>query len=104
MPSEWASSSAPAEIPVTKHIRVRDALGSYLLEPVADNRTRVTWQMYVDPAGALPAWLVNSMLTDLPYRSLKNFRELVRQPPYSLAYFKYDDQGTPIEILYRNPD
>jgi hypothetical protein len=93
-------SPLPDRVESTKLVRVRNAFGSYLLEPVSDTRTRVTWQMYVNPAGALPAWLVNSMLIDLPYRSLKKFRELVRQSPYNRAYFRYDEDGTPVEILY----
>jgi hypothetical protein len=91
-------SSMPDEIPETKHIRVREAFGAYILEPNGENKLRVTWQQYVDPSGALPAWLVNSMLTDLPFKSLRAFRKLVQQSPYRNARLVYGPDGTPTGI------
>lgn len=93
-------TSMPDEIPQTKHVRVREAFGAYILEPTGDNRLRVTWQQYVDPGGALPAWLVNSLLTDLPFKSLQAFRELVQQPPYLDAKLVYGPDGTPTGINF----
>ncbi len=93
-------SSMPDEIPQTKHVRVREAFGTYILEPTGENRLRVTWQQYVDPGGALPAWLVNSMLTDLPFKSLQAFRELVRQAPYRNARLIYGPDGKPTGINF----
>jgi hypothetical protein len=82
-----------------KHVRVQEAKGYYLLEPLTDSTTRITWQQYVDPAGALPAWLVNSMLTDLPFKSLGAFKKLVVQPPYTSAVVVRDEDGKPIDIV-----
>jgi hypothetical protein len=91
-------SSMPDEVPQTKHVRVREAFGTYLLEPTRENKLRVTWQQYVDPGGSLPAWLVNSMLTDLPFKSLRAFRERVKQSPYRDATWVYGPDGTPTGI------
>lgn len=91
-------NSKPDEVPQTKHVRVREAFGTYILEPTGENKLRVTWQQYVDPGGALPAWLVNSMLTDLPFKSLQAFRELVQQPPYRNARLIYGPDGKPTGI------
>ena len=93
-------NSIPDEIPLTKHVRIREAFGTYILEPTRENKLRVTWQLYVDPGGALPAWVVNSMLTDLPFKSLRAFRELVQQSPYRDARLVYDPDGTPTEITF----
>lgn len=93
-------SSIPDEIPPTKHVRVREAFGAYILEPTGENKLRVTWQQYVDPGGALPAWLVNTMLTDLPFKSLQAFRELVQQSPYRDARLVYGPDGTPTGINF----
>lgn len=93
-------NSAPNEIPETSRVRIREAHGIYLLVPLEEGRIRVTWQQYVDPAGALPAWLVNSMMTDLPFKSLQAFRKLVREAPYRNATFGYDETGAPIEIMF----
>lgn len=91
-------TSQPEAEPETGYVRIEDAYGSYRLVPTSDTTSRVTWQQYVDPAGALPRWLVNSMLTDLPYRSLLVFRELVLEPPYRNARLIYDEAGSPVGI------
>jgi hypothetical protein len=96
-------TAATSELAQTKHLRIAEAIGTYILEPLPNNRTRITWQLYVDPGGALPAWLVNAMLTDLPFKSLQAFRILVRRPPYSQAEFVYDGDGQPIDIVFTRP-
>ena len=93
-------NSMPDEIPQTKHIRIRESFGTYILEPTRKNKLRVTWQQYVDPGGVLPAWMVNSMLTDLPFKSLRAFRELVQQSPYRDARLVYGPDGTPTGISF----
>ena len=74
--------SRPGFIKETTNIRIKEAHGSYLLEKLDENHTRLTWIQYVDPAGALPAFIVNSMLTNLPYKSLENFRKVVKRKKY----------------------
>ena len=93
-------SSMPDEIPLTKHVRIREAFGTYILEPTGENKLRVIWQQYVDPGGALPSWLVNSILTELPFKSLQAFRELVQQSPYRDARLVYGPDGTPTDISF----
>ncbi|MFT7222067.1 MAG: hypothetical protein ACI8Z1_003690 [Candidatus Azotimanducaceae bacterium] len=93
-------TARPDALPETKHIRVREAYGTYTLTPLAEGKTRVIWEQYVDPEGKLPAWLVNSMLTDLPYKSLKRFRQKVMTAPYSTAGFIYDDNDNPVGINF----
>ncbi len=93
-------TARPDAIAETKHVRIQEAHGYYLLEPVSEDRTRITWQQYVDPAGALPSWLVNGMLTDLPHKSLTSFRELVSQAPYAGSNMVYDADGVPVDISY----
>lgn len=88
----------PGAMDETRHIRIQDAHGSYLFEPVSESQTRVTWVQYVDPAGSLPSWLVNSMLTDLPFNSLVAFRDLVVEPPYAGSKMIFNDEGLPIDI------
>lgn len=92
--------SKPARLPETRQVRIRDAWGTYKLESVSADETRVIWEQYVDPGGALPAWLVNSMLTDLPFKSLQRFREIVEQSPYREAKFTLDAEGKPSGINF----
>ena len=94
--------AVPDRLPETDMVRIREARGTYLLQPLGDGRLRLTWQQFIDPAGALPAWLVNRLLTDIPFKSLDALRDLIRQPPYADAFFDYDSNGVPIEIHVRD--
>lgn len=93
-------SSAHDKLPAMKHVRITESQGFYHIEPIDTETIRLTWQFYIDPAGALPAFLVNSMVTDLPFKSLSAFRDLVGQPPYNRAFFVYDESGVPVNIRF----
>ncbi len=62
--------------------RVPALKGYFELSPQADNRTAVIFQLHLDPGGALPASLVNSLIVDNPYETLKRLREVVARPEY----------------------
>jgi len=86
--------SKPDFIEETGYIRITDSYGFYLLEKLDENRTRLTWVQYVDPAGALPAFMVNSMLTDVPFKSLLNFQKVVKREKYRDARFIHHEDGS----------
>lgn len=92
--------AVPHFIEEDRYIRIEQSAGEYLLEAISDRQTRVTWEQHVDPAGALPSFVVNSMLTDLPYNSLKAFRELVREDRYQRATISFGDSGKPDGLNY----
>ncbi len=92
--------SEPDYIEDTSFIRIRKARGHYLLEKISAERSRLTWTQFVDPAGQLPAFMVNSLLTDIPWRSLRRFRQLVTRSDYQKARFVYDASGTPVGLIY----
>ena len=39
--------------------------------------TKVIYEVNADPGGKIPKWLVNDMISDFPFYSLKNLRALV---------------------------
>jgi hypothetical protein len=92
--------SEPDYIEETKYVRIRVAKGHYLLTKLGESKIRLIWEQHVDPAGALPAFMVNSLLTDLPFKSLANFRELVKADKYRDARFIFDDDGTRTGLIY----
>ena len=55
-----------------KTIRVQQLMGHWLLEDLGET-TRVTQQLYLDPAGSLPAAVVNGLIVKGP---LKTFMDL----------------------------
>lgn len=85
--------SMPDAVPRTKLVRMEVSESLYTLEPRKDGTVKLTWTQLADPAGALPKALVNSMIVTSPLSTLKNLREMVKEPPYSNAKLSYDDQG-----------
>lgn len=55
-------------------IRVVDFSGFWLLEKTKLG-VKVTQQMYGDPGGSLPAFIVNSMLVNAPFNTFKQLKE-----------------------------
>lgn len=68
--------SAPNQIPKkNKTIRIKDLMGFWLLEE-KNNKTMVTQQLYLDPEGSLPPFIVNKLLVKGPYRTFSVLQDL----------------------------
>lgn len=57
-------------------VRIVDFSGFWLLEKT-NKGTKVTHQMHGSPGGYLPAFIVNSILVEAPYRTFIRLRELL---------------------------
>lgn len=62
--------------------RVAKMNGFFELTPQSDGRTAVVFQLHLDPAGGLPAGLVNSLIVDNPFETLKQLQVAVKKPEY----------------------
>ena len=51
--------------------------GGWVLTPDANGGTHVSMQFLSDPGGSVPDWMVNVMLNDNPYNTLRNLREML---------------------------
>ena len=60
-------------------IRVQKAHGSWRLEPIGEDETRVTFMMHLEPGGGVPEWLINLRVVASPYEALTNLRKIVRR-------------------------
>ncbi len=70
----------PEYIPVSKKIiRIPKSVGFWKLTPIAENKTKVEYQMHVEPSGYVPAWLANMKIVDTPYTFMYNLREQVEK-------------------------
>jgi hypothetical protein len=58
-------------------VRVRRALGQWLLEPAGAGKTRVTFTMHLEPGGGVPEWMINTQVVDTPFEALSNLRTAV---------------------------
>ncbi|OEK09588.1 hypothetical protein A8C32_12860 [Flavivirga aquatica] len=62
--------SLPNEIPKKdKTIRIKILMGHWLLEESNDEKTKITQQLFLDPEGSLPPFIVNTLLIKGPYRT-----------------------------------
>jgi hypothetical protein len=76
--------SAQATLPTkTNAVRVDEVAGFFELTPLSDTQTKVVFQLHLNPVGALPASLVNSMIVDNPFETLKAMRIRVALPEYA---------------------
>ncbi len=64
-------------VPQVKNtIRIKNFRGYWLLIPQGEY-LEITHQLYGDPAGSIPAWVMNSVITSGPYNSFLNLKELL---------------------------
>lgn len=68
-----------------KRVRVSQMQGYWLFTPIDENTTEITYQVHADPSGSLPNWLVNSLVVDMPYNTLKNMQDKVLEDKYQNA-------------------
>ena len=53
----------------------------------------MVWLQHTEPGGVLPSWLVNNLLVDIPYKSLKTLESVAQQEQYQNGSITYDDKG-----------
>ncbi|MDK1022732.1 MAG: START domain-containing protein [Gammaproteobacteria bacterium] len=94
-------TSRPDYYPRSKHVRIIRSDGFFQLVPVAEGRTRVVWQHHAEPGGVLPAFMINSMIVDLPFKSLQAMRLLVQKDKYQQLKIDYDKDGNMVGLLHR---
>ena len=85
-------------------VRMPHLQGSYRLEELDKTRVRVTYQVYSDPGGMLPAWLAARSARQLPYKTLTGLRKRVKKTRGTYDWMKkqYDPAlGGVIPNAYR---
>lgn len=56
-------------------------------------QTQMIWVQHTDPNGALPGWLVNSLLVDIPVKSLESLEQVAHESKYQDHVLEYNEQG-----------
>lgn len=69
-------------------VRIETLYGRWLLTPIGNDKVNINYEMTVDPGGNIPIWLINSMIADLPFYTLKNLREVIKEDKYKNAKIK----------------
>jgi ribosome-associated toxin RatA of RatAB toxin-antitoxin module len=64
---KWTEANDKAPPKKDDVVRVEINKGSWTLEPVGTNKTHITYYLYTDPGGNIPAWMANKAnKTSLP--------------------------------------
>jgi len=72
-------------MPVKKGmVRARMYCGEMRLRPAGKSQTEVALQLYVDPQGAIPGWIVNMFQKRLPYNFLRALEKKAGTTNYEL--------------------
>lgn len=61
-------------------VRIKHSIGRWVITPLSKSEVQVEYSIEVDPAGSVPAWLVNMFATEGPLESFKKLRQILRQP------------------------
>lgn len=79
-------------VPAHKNrIRIKSMYGKWIFERISTGKTMATFISWADPAGLVPAFIVNIVSRDVPYRTLKGLRLMVKKDEYIMQgrSFKY---------------
>lgn len=68
--------------PTEKFVRMNEMRGEWRLEYVDRERTKVTFLLKLDPAGAIPAFMVNSSNNNFQYHTLLSLKKMVTNQKY----------------------
>ncbi|CAK1862216.1 hypothetical protein F0248_10325 [Vibrio crassostreae] len=67
-----------------KHIvRVTHLESRWILTPLDNNTTHISYQVLSDPGGSIPSWLINMVAVSQPYKTLLGLSEMLDSQAYS---------------------
>ena len=75
---EIAAKPLPNTIPEKPDIvRIKNYWQTWTIQPMSDGIIRLTLEGFVDPAGNVPAWLYNMVITDTPLKVMRGVKNRV---------------------------
>ncbi|HWY11063.1 MAG TPA: hypothetical protein VN026_07050 [Bacteroidia bacterium] len=80
------SVNNPKFIPEVKsHQRITELKAIWTLVPLKEGNVQITYQLFVNPGGSIPAALVNFAAVNGPYETMVNFKEQIMKKKYQEA-------------------
>ncbi|MCD1629792.1 START domain-containing protein [Marinobacter shengliensis] len=73
-------------------VRVDRSDTLYRFTPNGD-KTRMVWVQHTEPNGALPGWLVNNLLVDIPVKSLQALEAVAKEDKYQGYQLEWGENG-----------
>ncbi len=77
---------------LNSRVRVDRSDTLYRFTPNGDG-ARMVWVQHTDPNGALPGWLVNSLLIDIPVKSIQALEAVAKKEKYQGHRLEWADDG-----------
>lgn len=79
-----AITAWPDFIPrVSGRVRTPYMKATWTFRPVKSGGVLVSYQTVTDPGGPLPQWLLNLSVLDLPFNTMRGFRDVIREERYA---------------------
>lgn len=86
-------SSISNKVPVNEdYVRMTNTSGHWLFTRLDSAKTRVEYEMFADPSGAIPSSVINPFIIDGPINNMVELRKIVKRDKYksaSLSYVNY---------------
>lgn len=79
-------------------VRVDRSDTLYRFIPEGD-KTRMVWIQHTEPNGAIPGWLVNTLLVDIPVKSMEQLERVTREERYQDHTLVYGEEGKLINVV-----
>ncbi|MCG2581690.1 MAG: START domain-containing protein [Marinobacter sp.] len=79
-------------------VRVDRSDTLYRFIPEGD-KTRMVWIQHTEPNGAIPGWLVNTLLVDIPVKSMEQLERVTREERYQGHTLVYGEEGKLINVV-----
>jgi len=70
-------------------VRVHVSTVKWVLYPTQNGHTKLVYQLFTDPGGSLPSWVVNYFAKQAAFDIVKKMGQLVQQPPYRDASLSF---------------
>jgi hypothetical protein len=84
------SHAEPALLPENKNlVRIIHSDSRWVITSVNSNLQHIEYIVRFDPAGSIPAWLMNMFVTEGPYETFKKLQDRVHLPAYENAHFDF---------------
>lgn len=83
-------TAVPDYIPQSSdYVRIRELQGIWTLKPLKNGMVQVEYELLVNPAGSIPAWVINMAAVDGPYQTSIKMKELVMNEKYQKAIIPF---------------
>lgn len=82
--------SVPKILPaVAGVVRVQKNKTTWIIKPIGKHKNKCEYSLLLDPAGEVPAWIINLFISEGPYSSLVKLKQRVHLPKYANTKFAW---------------